>query len=83
MTTAKDYIEQLYEAAVLTVGAVAVSYASRTHVNTNELSIGKDGELASNVDYVFTKFFPKTHTLTSQDTSQNQKKTVSQKLEKQ
>ncbi len=29
MTTAKDYIEQLYEAAVLTVGAVAVSYASR------------------------------------------------------
>ena len=29
MTTAKDYIEQLYEAAVLTVEAVAVSYASR------------------------------------------------------
>ncbi len=29
MTTAKDYIEQLYEVAVLTVGAVAVSYASR------------------------------------------------------
>ena len=29
MTTAKEYGEQLYEAAVLTVGAVAVSYASR------------------------------------------------------
>ncbi len=29
MTTAKEYGEQLYEAAVLTAGAVAVSYASR------------------------------------------------------
>ena len=29
MTTAKEYGEQLYDAAVLTVGAVAVSYASR------------------------------------------------------
>ncbi len=29
MTTAKEYGEQLYEAAVLTVGAVGVSYASR------------------------------------------------------
>ena len=29
MTTAKEYGEQLYKAAVLTAGAVAVSYASR------------------------------------------------------
>ena len=29
MTTAKEYGEQLYEAAVLTAGAVGVSYASR------------------------------------------------------
>ncbi len=29
MTTAKEYGEQLYDAAVLTAGAVAVSYASR------------------------------------------------------
>ena len=29
MTTAKEYGEQLYDAAVLTVGAVVVSYASR------------------------------------------------------
>ena len=29
MTTAKEYGEQLYEAAVLTAGAVAVSYASK------------------------------------------------------
>ncbi len=29
MTTAKEYGKQLYDAAVLTVGAVAVSYASR------------------------------------------------------
>ena len=29
MTTAKEYAEQLYEAAILTVGAVGVSYASR------------------------------------------------------
>ncbi len=29
MTTAKEYGEQLYDAAVLTVRAVAVSYASR------------------------------------------------------
>ncbi len=29
MTTTKEYGEQLYNAAVLTAGAVAVSYASR------------------------------------------------------
>ena len=29
MTTAKEYGEQLYDAAVLTAGAVAVSYTSR------------------------------------------------------
>ena len=29
MTTAKEYGEQFYDAAVLTAGAVAVSYASR------------------------------------------------------
>ena len=29
MTTAKEYGEQLYDAAVLTAGAVAVSYANR------------------------------------------------------
>ena len=29
MTTAKEYGEQLYDAAVLTAGAVVVSYASR------------------------------------------------------
>ena len=29
MTTAKEYGEQLYDAAVLAAGAVAVSYASR------------------------------------------------------
>ncbi len=57
--------------------------SQKKYVSTNELSIGVDGELASNVDYVSIKFFPKTHTLTSQDTTlQNQKKIVSQKLEK-
>ncbi len=59
------------------------SKSQKKYVSTNELSIGVDGELASNVNYVSIKFFPKTHTLTSQDTTlQNQKKIVSQKLEK-
>ncbi len=49
MTTAKEYAEQLYEAAILTVGAVGVSYASRKITRDTlgvPMTLGRSAKLA-------------------------------------